>query len=140
MNESSSSKNVRNLEIGRLPNLGGDGKAWGHREADLAHLRKVGSLAAKERLHGCVSVAAVLGKGVDIHLRLAHVEKAATKALLQSSIAQLQDRLPRGIEKEKGGKRGGGLEEEGQDRDVQSALIRRKKKKGVRQRGKWKGA
>ena len=46
--------------------LGGDGEAGRHRQADAAHLGEVGALAAEQRLHAAVAVGLRLAEQIDV--------------------------------------------------------------------------
>ena len=66
--------------------LGRDGEAGGHRQADAAHLGEVGALAAEQRLHGAVAVG-LLAEEVD-DFGAAHALRDVLDALEQRRHAQ----------------------------------------------------
>eukprot|EP00959_Pyramimonas_sp_CCMP1952_P147140 3079610-Pyramimonas_sp.AAC.2 len=57
---------IRTVVVVRLAGLGGDGHARGDGETDVAHLRKVGALAAEQHFHALVAIGALLGEHVHV--------------------------------------------------------------------------
>ena len=61
---------VEDLGIGFLvvviigADLGGDGEAGGHGQADAAHFSEVGAFATEQRLHGAVAVSFFVAKDI----------------------------------------------------------------------------